>query len=195
LGRVSVPLLVEDGTAIMDSLAISEHVDRAGSNSRLFPLEHHTSILELNARLEPMFHAARARAVQGALTDDDAALDLVPLQLRSLPFARSAARLGSRFVAWKHPTLSSGIREQLRAGLEEVRRLLTGREFVHGAFTYADIIAASTIQLIAPPSDKYLPLSPVMRRQWSDDELADEFADLVAWRDDLYANHRPASLH
>jgi glutathione S-transferase len=192
-GRVTVPLLVEDGTAIMDSLAISEHVDRSGPSSRLFPLQHHTAILELNAQLEPMFQAGRARAVRGALTDDDAALDLVPLHLRSLPFARSTGRLGSRFVAWKHPTPAEGIQQRLRTGLEEIRSLLTGRDYVHGDFTYADIIAATAIQLIAPVSDRYIALSPVKRRQWSDPELADEFADLVAWRDELYSKHRPIS--
>lgn len=189
-GRVTVPLLVEDGTAIMDSLAISEHADRMGSGSRLFPQAERTAILELNERLEPMFQAARARAVQSALADDEAALDLVPPALRSLPFASSTGRLGSRVVAWKHPTPASGIAERLRAGLDEARRELGGRSYVHGEFTYADVIVASAVQLIEPVSDAYIPLSSVKRRTWSDPELAAEFADLVKWRDGLYTKHR-----
>lgn len=189
-GRVTVPLLVEEGGAIMDSLAISEHVDRIGTGSRLFPEAKRAAILEFNERVEPMFEAARARAVQTSLADAEAALDLVPPALRGLPFAVSTGRLGSRVVAWKHPTPASGITERFRAGLNEVRRALSGRNYVHGELTYADVIAASAVQLIEPVSDAYIPISAVKRRTWSDPPLAAEFSDLVQWRDALYAKHR-----
>ena len=33
-------------------------------------------------------------------------------------------------------------------------------------------------------------LAPAVREVWSNDELARSFADLVEWRDWLYADHR-----
>jgi glutathione S-transferase len=193
LGNVSVPMLVEDGTAIMDSLAIAQHVDAQAGGASLFPIEHRAAILALNASIEPMFQAARARSIQLNLRDDEAALDLVPPALRNLPFALTTSRLGSRFIAWKHPTPFDAIADGVHAGLVEIRSALGGRAYVHGAFTYADIIAATAVQIIAPVSDRYMTISAVKRRTWSDPQLAAEFADLVQWRDALYAKHRPVT--
>jgi glutathione S-transferase len=190
-GPATVPLLIEDGLAIMDSLAIAEHVDRKGSGSSLFPDAQREAIEAFNARLEPMFRVARARALQVSMSDGEAARDLVPAALRALPFAEFSGRLGVRFVSWKHPTPKGEIRELLRAGLVEVRTALNGRRYIHGAFSYADIIAATAVQQVAPPEDRYIPLSPIKRRTWADPQLAAEFSDLVSWRDALYAKHRP----
>ena len=189
--RVSVPLLVDDDLAIMDSLAIAEHADRIGKASRLFPPEHHEAIRMLNERLEPMFQAARAHAITVSRQDEEAALDLVPEALRGLPFAASTGRLGARIVAWKHPTPSRGIDTLLCDGLEQVRRALEGRPYIHEDFSYADIIAATAVQQVAPVSERYVPIGPVKRRTWAHPAIASEFEDLVLWRDALYEKHRP----
>jgi glutathione S-transferase len=190
--NVSVPMLIDDGRAIMDSLAIAEHVDAQAGGATLFPAEHRDAIRTLNARIEPMFQAARARAIQRNMEDDETALDMVPPALRKLPFALATSRLGSRFIAWKHPTSFDEILMRICEGLIEVRKTLGDREYVHGVFTYADIIAASALQVVAPVEDRYIPLSAVKRRAWSDADLAGEFKDLLKWRDALYAKHRPA---
>lgn len=190
-GRVTVPLLIEDGLAIMDSFAIAEHADRIGSARRLFPEEHRAAIRTLNERLEPMFQAARAKVVITTATDREAALDLMPPELRSLPFAASSGRLGARIIAWKHPTPSGSIEALLRDGLVHVRATIAGRDYVYPEFSYADIIAATAVQQVAPVSERYIPIGPVKRRTWADPALAAEFADLVTWRDALYAKHRP----
>jgi glutathione S-transferase len=191
LSRVSIPMLVEDGRAIVDSLAIAEHVDAHGAGERLFPAEHRESIRELNAAIEPMLEAGRARSIQTNMHDDEAALDLVPPPLRNLPFALETSRLGSRFIAWKHPTSFDAILRRLCEGISDIRRALGDREYVHGTFTYADIIAATALQLVQPVSDRYIAISPVKRRTWSDPDLAEEFKELVQWRDRLYEKHRP----
>lgn len=190
-GNVSVPLLVENGRAIMDSLAIAEHVDAQGGGTSLFPAEHRAAIRELNARIEPMFQAARARSIRLNMEDDETALDLVPPALRKLPFAVETSRLGSRFVAWKHPTPSEGILQTMTEGLAYIRRALRDRPYFHDTFTYADIIAATALQFVKPVDDRYIAISPIKRRAWSDEDLAGEFAQLVQWRDALYAKHRP----
>jgi glutathione S-transferase len=189
--RVTVPLLVEAGVAIMDSLAIAEHVDAAGTNSRLFPEAHRAAIRAFNERIEPMFQAARARALHVGLADDEAALDLTPAALRALPLAKEMTRLGMRVMAWKHPTPSGGVADRLRAGLVDVRSALGGRPYIHEHFSYADIIAATALQLVAPVDERFVPIGPVKRRTWSDPALAAEFSEVVKWRDALYEKHRP----
>ncbi|HKU44917.1 MAG TPA: glutathione S-transferase family protein [Polyangiales bacterium] len=190
-GRVSVPLLIEDNLVVMDSMAIAEHVDGIGSGSRLFPAEHRAAIHALNDQIEPMFQATRARVVQTSQVDTEAAIDLVPPQLRSLPFAAASGRLGARIIAWKHPTPSGDYRPLLREGLERIRAALAGRRYIHGEFSYADIIGASAVQQVAPVAERFVPIGPVKRRTWADPALAAEFTDLVAWRDALYEKHRP----
>jgi glutathione S-transferase len=69
--------------------------------------------------------------------------------------------------------------------------VLGGRPYVHDVFTYADIIAATAVQLIAPVGEHYIALGPVKRRTWSDPDIAVEFGDLMSWRDALYEKHRP----
>jgi glutathione S-transferase len=61
---------------------------------------------------------------------------------------------------------------------------------VGGAFSFADIAMATALQLTVPVADGYVALGPATRAAWADDALAAEFADLVAWRDALYARHR-----
>lgn len=190
-GRVSAPLLIDDGTPIMDSFAIAEHVDRRGQGSRLFPPDRVDAIRALNLRIEPLFEAARARGLRNSLSDAEVALDLTPPALRGLPLAVAMTRVGTRFVAWKHPTPSEGIDERMRAGLQAIRSALGGRAYVHDAFSYADIVCATALQFIAPVSDRYVALSAVKRRTWADAALAAEFSDVVEWRDALYAKHRP----
>lgn len=190
LGRVTVPLLVDGDRAVMDSLAIAEYVDQIGTGSRLFPADQRASIQAFNERIEPMFQAARARALRVGLTDEEAALDLVPPEIRRMPLAAASGRLGVRFVAWKHPTPAGAIEPLLREGLSIVRSALAGRDYIHGAFSYADIIAATAVQQVAPVSERFIPIGPVKRRTWADPALAAEFADLVTWRDALYEKHR-----
>lgn len=191
LSNVSVPMLIEDGHAIIDSFAIAEHIDAHGAGPTLFPPEHRDAIRALNERIEPVFQAARARSIQRNMEDDETALDLVPPALRKLPFALEMSRLGSRFIAWKHPTPVEGIFQSMVGGLAEIRNLVRGRPYIHDAFTYADIIAATAVQFVQPVDDRYIALSAVKRRAWSDPDLAIEFDEVVRWRDALYEKHRP----
>lgn len=190
-GTTSVPLLVEDGTPYMDSLAIAEHADAIGHGPKLIPAALRPAILELNALAERIAQAGRARVTQAAFEDDAAALELMPPRLRRLPFAAASAKLGAWLVTRKHPTPRQEYETQLREGFLELRQRLGGRPYVHDGFTYADILVATSLQFVSPVDDRYLPIGPATRRRWGHEELAREFAELVAWRDALYAKHRP----
>jgi glutathione S-transferase len=47
---------------------------------------------------------------------------------------------------------------------------------------------------VAPVGDAYIRLGRATRRIWTRDALAAEFSDLIAWRDELYAQHRAKPL-
>jgi glutathione S-transferase len=191
--RASVPLLVDGGEVVMGSLAIAEHVDARGEQATLIPAALRAEVQALHERLEPVMATGRAQALRAVLGDDEVALFAAPPRLRALPGARAAARLGARFLLRKYDVSFAGITERLRAGLVEVRRALAGRPHVHPQFSYADVLCASLLQFVAPVSDRFVPLEPATRRSFSNPALAQEFADLVAWRDELYAQHRPVA--
>lgn len=67
---------------------------------------------------------------------------------------------------------------------------LAGRAYLLDAFTYADVAMAVVLQMVRPVPDRYMPLGPAVREVRTNEELARGFADLVEWRDRLYARHR-----
>jgi glutathione S-transferase len=190
-GPVSVPLLVDGDEAIVDSLAIAEHLDRTGSGARLIPAERVEEIRSLNARVESIFLAGRAIAIDAILTHDDAAIAVMPPALRRLPRAASLARVGSRFVVRKYGVSFDDPPARIRVGLLEIRQALAGKAHVFDRFSYADIVCATALHFIDPIDDRYVCIPPAIRSNWANAELAREFADLVAWRNGLYQEHRP----
>jgi glutathione S-transferase len=78
----------------------------------------------------------------------------------------------------------------MRDLLTELSGALAGREHLLDDFSYADIAMACALQQVAPVDDRFIPLTPGMRRCTTDPELAAEFAAAVAWRDRLYERFR-----
>ncbi len=191
-GKVSVPLLVDaDGVAVQGSLAIAEHVDERGGKSPLFPAGARDRIRELYDALEDAMSAARARHVRSLAKDDEARQASLPPFLKALPFSSFSARLGIAFITRKYAAHDESVDDRMRAGLLAAREAVAGKPYVLDAFSFADILAASIVQAVEPVDDAYLPLPPPTRRVWTHDALRGEFADLVAWRNRLYAEHRP----
>jgi glutathione S-transferase len=190
-GKVSVPLLVDDdGTPVVGSLAIAEHVDAKGGGSKLFPEGARDRIRALYEAFEGALNAGRAR-VTGKMLVDDEALDAgMPSFLRGVPFGRAMGRVGVRFITRKYEVTGDALDERSRAGLLAAREALGGKPYVLDAFSFADILAASVVQTIEPVADAYLKLPPATRAMWTHDGLRREFADLVAWRDRVYRERR-----
>jgi glutathione S-transferase len=192
-GKVSVPLWVDDdGTATQGSLAIAEHVDAIGKGATLFPEGARDRIRGLYDDLEDALRAARARHVKRLGSDREGQFEALPPFLRRMPFATTSAKLGASFIASKYDARDERVDERMRAGLQLVREALAGRAWVLGSFSFADVLGASVVQTITPVSDEYLALPAATRRLWTHEELGDDFRDLVAWRDALYAKHRRA---
>jgi glutathione S-transferase len=66
------------------------------------------------------------------------------------------------------------------------RAALDGKRYLTGELSYADITMAVVVQFLRPVRGPLLPLGDATRRLWTDEELAREFEDLIAWRDALY---------
>jgi glutathione S-transferase len=49
---------------------------------------------------------------------------------------------------------------------------------------------AVVLQMVSPVRDAFIPLGPRMREVWTNESLAADFGDLLAWRDQLYDRHR-----
>ena len=192
---VSVPLFIRGRLVLGDSLAIITHADAEGSGDPLIGDEAKTRAFR--DEVEGALRAIRAR-VTGEMLDDrealrDAATAVSPKLLA--PALAPVAALGARFVAHKYQADLHRPQENLRAVrqvLDHVRRTLGGAQFLEGGtFGALDLLAATLLQGIQPVRAPHIPLPAALRRAWTWPRLAEEYSDLIEWRDSLYAGHRP----
>jgi glutathione S-transferase len=200
LGAVTVPLLRDErGRIYDDSAKIARFADTLGEGPRLFPLEHEAAIAHWIEVSERGLEAARALSLERQLLDDEALSEMVPPKLRASlgGLAPRLAAFGLRRTLRKYGANAHTLdqhRQRARAALGELRAGLehatTSPKTLLGSFTFADIACAQILGFISPPAYG-LKLGKASRRGFTDLMLAQEFADLVAWRDALYEAHRP----
>jgi glutathione S-transferase len=191
--KASVPMAVDGDAVLHDSLAIAKHAEKVGKGARLFTND--AAVATWVARSDESLGAARV-LLFGRLLQDRAALreslpPWVPGPLRGL--ATPLAARGTRFLARKHGAQGVGAEDaesKLREGLAAMQRVLATRDTILDGFSFADIAMAVVLQMIAPVADEYIALGPARRRAWSEPALAKEFADVVEWRDAVYAKRR-----
>lgn len=195
-GLVSVPVLDlgRENEPLRDSFAIARYAERHGIGPTLFPDGAESVIESWNERAQSAL--ARGRVLTARLlTERPGALrENTPHAMRWIPGVTHVARMTSRHILRKYPVASTDAQAlaAIRTHLRELRAALaeSGGEYLIGAaLSYADIIAAIGLQGIRPPAFEYLPMGPETRECWTRPELAEEFADLLSWRDRLYARH------
>ena len=196
-GRVSTPTLLTDAASYGDSFAIAEWAERHGSGAPLFfPPERADEIAVWNARSEAALSAGRVRVVARIDEVPGARTAVLPpgTPVVLQPLLGVATSVTVAFLRWKYDfdtdVAASG--RTLRATLEELRAALAGRDHLLEGFSYADITMAVVLQMVRPVADTFIRLEPAVREVWTNDPLADDFPELIAWRDLLYAHHRPA---
>lgn len=197
-GRVTVPVLLPaDGAdAVFDSFAIAELAERTGSGARLFPEDRAPQVRAWNERSEAAMRGARAvtvyRMQRDARAQAEALPAFVPAPLR--PHLTAVARLGTAFVARKYGAGSGTFEAEgvLRDGLDALRTGLDGgrKSYLLGELTFADVAMAQLLQGVVPVRHPAFVIGDAMRAVWTHAELARQYADLVEWRDALYAKHR-----
>lgn len=196
-GKVTVPLLVDGSDVLMNSMAIARYAERVGAGTPLFAAELDDEIVAWNARSEVLMTSGRALLL-GRLAKSREALreqlpPYVPRALRGAltPLASSAVSYLARKYGVR-PADEAHREARARAALDELRASLHGhRDYVLDRFSFADITMATALQFILPVAERWIPLGPATRKAWTHDALAADYADLLAWRDRLYAAHRP----
>ncbi|KAG2494925.1 hypothetical protein HYH03_006860 [Edaphochlamys debaryana] len=211
--KVSVPVLFtpHDGV-IMQSYDIAKWADthsaRPGAE-RLFPEGQEAEIARWNAQSDLVLSWARGALVDGMLADPAQLSD--PTMLRA-----SLPSLLRPLAAWIGPPLLRMVLRRLRskyaaeagasskdktlAVLREAQAALKAappapgapgglRYLVGGRLSYADMAIGVAVQVVKPlgPPFASAPRPPLKEMQ----AYQEEFADLVAWRDALFAAHFP----
>lgn len=194
--RATVPVLLAGAEVLTESWDIARYADREGRGSRLIPPEHEAEIKEWSRFADQTMEAERGLVTLALQSSREAQLEGVPrgvprvLRPLLLPVTRYAMGwFGRKYGVRKEDAAS--YREQVRASLQKLRAALSLRSpYLLGTFTYADIVAATSLQGVVPVDGAYIRLGPGMRAVWTQPELAAEFSDLIAWRDQIYAQHR-----
>jgi glutathione S-transferase len=184
-GRVTVPLFVDGDVKLMSSDAIARHADRVGRGASLFARE--TEIAAWMVTSESNMTAGRALLLPRIAAN--------PAALREQFPVTAIASLGVRHLMSKYAVRaadSSRHDEDSRHALASVRTVLAdGREFLVGnELSYADITIAAALQFVRPVDERWISLGPATREAWTNTALAEDHADLLAWRDRLYAEQR-----
>lgn len=189
-GKVSVPVLLTPHGAIFDSIAIAKHGDSMGSGTKLYD-GHENAVARWLEVSEPALNAARGLVIRAVENNPLAQVESV-----KLPMPRAlkgpTAKFGTAMLRWKwNATHSdSDAHAALERALQELRNGLAGKAYLDSEFSLADVVMSGVVQAIKPVSDEYIPLQPGTRETWTRPELAARHADLIAWRDALYAKHR-----
>lgn len=201
-GPVGVPALFASDISLGDSFDIAQWADEKGSGE-LFPENHAREIELYNVLSERALSAGRKLALARMVADDEAVTEMVPSALRRL-LGKGAIAVGRQGVERTVRKWSAGdsdfvtTRRLFTNVLRQLRRDLAKQgeadiagepRTLLGEFTYADIAMAQVLGFVSPP-EKGLRIGRASRRSFTDAELEEEFADLVAWRDLLYEKYR-----
>ncbi|WP_375769776.1 glutathione S-transferase N-terminal domain-containing protein [Archangium gephyra] len=194
-GLITVPVLFHDGRVLRDSVEIARYADRLGTGAPLFPASAEAELARYVELATGLMEAARALSVLRMARDEAMQLENLPPSVPA-PLRRALlplARLGTAFMNRKY-RLDARDPEQdratIRRGLERLRADLRGRDTLLSGFTFADIAVAVSLTMVRPVEHPLIPLGPGMRAAFTEPRLAEEFGDLLAWRDKLYAERR-----
>jgi glutathione S-transferase len=197
-GKASVPLLVGEGETAMGSTPIAELAERVGRGATLFPGGAREAVARWDALAQRMMDVARAWLLRNLASDRAVQKESLPKffpgPLRGA--AAMSAGLAAAFLQKKYdaPTgtaLDAAVSDVLRPALVDVRAVLSGRPYLEGAFSWADICVATALQGLRP--HPRIVMGAATSGAWSNEALAREFEDLLMWRDALYAEHRGGS--
>lgn len=192
--KATAPLLVHAGGAIDDSLAIMRYADACGRGPSL--RSDSDDARAWAERIEQGLAAGRARLTAAILADPEALRESM-LPVSPAPLAgllRPVAAQGARFVAKKYGADLAQVDRHVdtqRGVCLALRDALGGRALFEGSSLGAvDLMAATFLQMVEPVQHPRIVLLPALRRAWTAAPLVGEFADLLAWRDGLYASAR-----
>lgn len=183
-GKVSVPVLFAGRDILRGSWDIARYANEVTGIGRLGELQE---IAHWDKLSEAALAEGRTRVVRSVLGNERALEEALPAFIphslrRPLRFlARDAARRLDRKYA--HLLEFGSIRDALTATREGLKR--SKGDYLLSDFSYADITMAVVLEVIAPIAITEPALGPETQECWNDKELAEEFRELIQWRDCL----------
>jgi glutathione S-transferase len=191
--KPSVPLLVDGKTKTMGSFDIARRAEEIGRGSTLFPRGKEDVVARWNDVAESLSSVGRAWLFRNLRGSHDAQREALPGFIPG-PLRGIAARTSLLGAAWLErkyrvaADVDAEVTQILRPALEDVRAALAGKAYLLDGFTYADLVIAASLQVVRPHEGA--PLGPATRAAWTNEALANEFDDLLMWRDAVYRKHR-----
>ncbi len=187
--RISVPVLITPRGAVCDSIAIARHADAIGRGTKLHD-GHEAAVAHWAPIADRALEAARSLVLRAIDRSPLAQEESVSLPLPRI-LKRPTARFGTFMLGRKYDARLPEAEAEARL-VDALARLRSGLSngYLDGGFSLADVVMAGVVQAFAPVDDRFVRLAPGTRAAWTRPALAARFADLVAWRDDLYAKHR-----
>jgi len=197
LRRATVPMLVHRGACLMGSDEIARYAERVGTRTPLFPIDRDREVAQWMETSEALMVAGRAmllpRMRHAAAALREQLPSSIPASVR--PALAWVASLGVRYLMSKYDVRAEHDAHHDAAShacLDGLRRVLaTGRRYLVGAtFSYADVTMAAALQFVRPVDDRWISIGPATREVWTNPRLADDYPDLLEWRDQLYLRDR-----
>ncbi len=187
----TVPVLVDAGAVFPDSWAIACHAESRAPGR----LMHDTAaVAHWNMLCDGALAEARTRVLRSMLQRPAALDETVADQMPWCPTAVKRVAAGAIIRRlerkYRHLYQPGSLHDALTAGRRQLGEMQSG--FLLDRFSYADIALAVVIETIAPSIRTSR--GPATLACWTDDGLAGEFADLVAWRDGIAASANGFSL-
>lgn len=194
LERATVPMIVGRDDCIIGSDAIARYAESRGSGSPLFPIDREHEVAGWMETSETLMVAGRAMLLPRMATNAPALREQLPSWIpRSLRRGFTwIASLGVRHLISKYGVRADDERHdaESRRCLQRLRVALADGDYLAGSrFSYADVTMAAALQFVLPV-DGWISLEPATREVWTNHRLADDYADVLAWRDRLYQRHR-----
>ncbi len=208
-GPVSVPVLLASDGVVAGSDGIARWADSRGSGPRLLPADGLDEIEDWVQRVDPALSSGRALNLARVLAHSDptiydefSAVRLGKFVVRLGKLGAAMTRRGIARTMHKYDRAGMPLeqhQQRLVAALQEVRSALSRRSgdtdtvvpTLLSRFSYADIVASQLLAFVRPAAQAFFEMGPLSRDAMGDDRLADRFADLVEWRDQLLRRHRP----
>jgi glutathione S-transferase len=197
IGPVVAPLAVKGSESYEGPWAIAKF-GACRSLKPIIPLDAPSVVERWYERADRMLQAGRVLTLDRVRGNDDALREYLPRPAARLRRVGPAlGRSGAALLLRRAPLRSEDARGALRADLLRLRTGLAqgdGGFLVDGRLTFADLAMGCALQFVEPVSERWVRLGEANRPLWRDAELADEFTDLVQWRDGLYEGWRQSSL-
>lgn len=197
-GRVSVPVLFDNGRLVDGSYEIARFAEANGKGVPLFFDE--PACKKWDELAQAAMAYGRARTSWATVHDVEAQVEALPPQIPKALRSKAAplAARGARMFITKY---GEGDHLQMEQLLSEAQKALNGGNGTYllgDRFSYADITVANALAFVSPyegkgtshPLPRRFKKGPATKRVWTDAELAEKYSNIVTWRDELFASHR-----